>query len=111
MGNCFVTLSVVSIIMTILVLAFQEPLLYLFGASSNTIGYAKQYMTIYAIGTIFVQLTLGLNAFISTQGFSTISMLTVLIGAITNIILDPIFIFGFSLGVQGAAIATVISQA
>ena len=111
MGNCFVTLSVVSIIMTILGLAFQEPLLYLFGASSNTIGYAKQYMTIYAIGTIFVQLTLGLNAFISTQGFSTISMLTVLIGAITNIILDPIFIFGFSLGVQGAAIATVISQA
>lgn len=111
MGNCFVTLSLVSIILTVLVLAFQEPLLYLFGASSNTIGYAKDYMTIYAIGTIFVQLTLGLNAFISTQGFSTISMLTVLIGAITNIILDPIFIFGFNLGVRGAAIATVISQA
>lgn len=92
-------------------LVFQEPLLYLFGASKNTISYAKSYMTIYAIGTIFVQLTLGMNAFISAQGFSTISMMTVIIGAVTNIILDPIFIFGFNMGVQGAAVATVLSQA
>lgn len=110
MGNCFSTLSIVSIIMTILVLIFREPLLYLFGASSRTIEYAMQYLTIYACGTLFVQLTLGLNAFISTQGFSTVSMSTVLIGAITNIILDPIFIFGFDMGVKGAAYATIISQ-
>ncbi len=81
--------------MTAVVLIFKEPLLYLFGASENTIGYAKSYITIYACGTIFVQLTLGLNAFISTQGFSRISMMTVVIGAVTNIILDPVFIFLF----------------
>ena len=111
MGNCFSALVITSIILTVLVLIFQEPLLYLFGASDNTIVYAKQYISIYAVGTIFVQLTLGLNAFISAQGFSKISMLTVIIGAVTNIILDPIFIFGFHLGVRGAAIATVLSQA
>ena len=111
LGNCFMALIVVSIILTIVVLCFQQPLLYLFGASDNTIQYAIDYMSIYAIGTIFVQLTLGLNAFISAQGFSKISMLTVIIGAVTNIILDPILIFGFNMGVQGAAIATVLSQA
>ena len=111
MGNCFSALVITSIILTVLVLIFREPLLYLFGASDNTIVYAKQYISIYAVGTIFVQLTLGLNAFISAQGFSKISMLTVIIGAVTNIILDPIFIFGFHLGVRGAAIATVLSQA
>ena len=84
---------------------------YLFAPTENTIGYAKEYITIYAIGTIFVQLTLGMNSFISAQGFSTISMMTVCIGAVTNIILDPIFIFVFNMGVAGAAWATIISQA
>ena len=111
MGNCISSLIIVSIILTAVVLIFQEPLLYLFGASENTIGYAKEYITIYAIGTIFVQLTLGMNSFISAQGFSTISMMTVCIGAVTNIILDPIFIFVFNMGVAGAAWATIISQA
>ena len=111
LGNCFTALIITSIALTIIVLVFQEPLLYLFGASENTIGYAQSYMTIYAVGTIFVQITLGLNAFISAQGFSKISMLTVIIGAVINIVLDPIFIFGFDMGVQGAALATVISQA
>lgn len=111
LGNSFSALVIASIILTVTVLVFQEPLLYLFGASENTISYAKSYMTIYAVGTIFVQLTLGMNAFISAQGFSTISMMTVIIGAVTNIILDPIFIFGFNMGVQGAAVATVLSQA
>lgn len=111
MGNCFSALIIVSIILTVLVLIFKRPLLMLFGASENTIGYAESYMSIYAIGTIFVQLTLGLNSFISAQGFSKISMFTVIIGAVTNIILDPIFIFGFHMGVQGAALATILSQA
>lgn len=111
MGNCFSSLIIVSIILTAVVLIFQDPLLYLFGASENTIGYAKEYITIYAIGTIFVQLTLGMNSFISAQGFSTVSMMTVCIGAVTNIILDPIFIFVFNMGVAGAAWATIISQA
>ena len=111
LGNCTTSLMIIAVLLTVLVLIFQEPLLYLFGASENTIGYAMDYMTIYAIGTIFVQLTLGLNAFISAQGFSKISMLTVVIGAVTNIVLDPIFIFGLNMGVQGAAVATVISQA
>ena len=111
LGNCFVSLVAAAVILTVLVLVFQQPLLYLFGASENTIDYALSYMSIYAVGTIFVQLTLGLNAFISAQGFSKISMLTVIIGAVTNIVLDPIFIFGFHMGVQGAALATVISQA
>ena len=111
LGNCTTSLMIIAVLLTVLVLIFQEPLLYLFGASENTIGYAMDYMTIYAIGTIFVQLTLGLNAFISAQGFSKISMLTVVIGAVTNIVLDPIFVFGLNMGVQGAAVATVMSQA
>ena len=111
LGNCTTSLMIIAVLLTVLVLIFQEPLLYLFGASENTIGYAMDYMTIYAIGTIFVQLTLGLNAFISAQGFSKISMLTVVIGAVTNIVLDPILIFGLNMGVQGAAVATVMSQA
>ena len=111
LGNCTTSLMIIAVLLTVLVLIFQEPLLYLFGASENTIGYAMDYMTIYAIGTIFVQLTLGLNAFISAQGFSKISMLTVVIGAVTNIVLDPIFIFGLNMGVQGAAVAAVMSQA
>lgn len=111
MGNSFVSLCIIAILLTIAMLIGARPLLYLFGASDNTIGYAMDYIQIYAIGTIFVQLTLGLNAFISCQGFSLISMFTVCIGAVTNIVLDPIFIFGFGMGVQGAALATVISQA
>lgn len=111
LGNCFTALIVCAIALTIIVLLFKEPLLYLFAASEDTIEYAMDYITIYAVGTIFVQLTLGLNAFISAQGFSKISMLTVIIGAVTNIVLDPIFIFLFDMGVKGAALATVLSQA
>ena len=111
MGNCFSSLIIVSIILTAVVLIFKDTLLYLLAAIENTIGNAKEYITIYAIGTIFVQLTLGMNSFISAQGFSTISMMTVCIGAVTNIILDPIFIFVFNMGVAGAAWATIISQA
>ncbi len=111
LGNCFTSLAIVAIVLTLIVLVFKTPLLYLFGASKNTITYAENYIEIYAVGTIFVQMTLGLNMFISAQGFSMISMLTVVIGAVTNIILDPIFIFGFGLGVRGAAVATVLSQA
>ena len=111
MGNCLSALIIISVVLTFIVLIFKEPLLYLFGASSNTIDYALDYMTIYAIGTRFVQVTLGMNSFISAQGFSKISMLTVIIGAVTNIVLDPIFIFGLNMGVEGAALATIISQA
>ncbi len=89
---------------------YSEPLLLAFGASENTIGYALDYMNIYALGTIFVQLALGLNAFITAQGFAKVSMHTILIGAISNIILDPIFIFFLGMGVKGAALATIISQ-
>lgn len=111
MGNCFMALILVSVLLTAVVLIFKTPILYFFKATDVTIGYAKSYISIYAIGTIFVQLTLGLNAFISTQGFSKISMMTVVIGAVINIVLDPIFIFLLGMGVKGAALATVISQA
>ena len=111
LGNCFTALVITSVVLTAVTMIFCEPLLMMFGASENTIVYAKAYMMIYAAGTIFVQLTLGMNAFISAQGFSRISMLTVIIGAITNIVLDPILIFGFNMGVRGAALATVLSQA
>ena len=110
-GTSVVLLTIISIVLTILVLIFKEPLLYLFGASDITFPYANEYTTIYIFGTIFVQYALGLNLFISSQGKAKIAMFSVLIGAVTNIILDPIFIFGFNLGVSGAAIATVISQA
>ena len=82
-----------------------------FGASENTIQYAVDYLHIYAFGTLFVQLTLGMNAFITAQGFTSVSMISVLIGAICNITLDPVFIFAFHMGVKGAALATVLSQA
>lgn len=110
LGNCFVLQIFISIILTILLLIFNKPLLMIFGASENTIGYASSYMVVYAIGTIFVQLTLGMNAYITAQGFSKIAMFTVLIGALCNIALDPLFIYGFNMGVQGAALATIISQ-
>lgn len=111
LGNCFGALVITAAILTILLLLFNEPLLYLFGASENTIGYAGAYLTIYALGTVFVQATLGLNAFISAQGFAKVSMMTVVIGTVTNIVLDPILIFICHMGVRGAAVATVISQA
>ena len=110
LGNSFSLLIILSLIITIIFFFFSEDLLLLFGASENTIEYAVDYMKIYSLGTIFVQLTLGLNAFISAQGFATVSMMTVIIGAIVNIILDPILIFGFNMGVSGAALATIISQ-
>lgn len=110
LGNCFSLQIIVSIVLTIILLLFNRKLLMAFGASENTIEYGVQYMNIYAIGTLFVQLTLGMNAFITAQGFAKTGMISVLIGAIANIILDPILIFGFKMGVQGAALATVISQ-
>lgn len=111
LGNSFSLQIVISIMLTVLLLLFNRPILLLFGASENTIEYAVAYMNIYAIGTIFVQLTLGMNAFITAQGFAKTGMLSVLIGAICNIVLDPIFIYGLGMGVRGAATATVISQA
>ncbi|MEG1584486.1 MAG: MATE family efflux transporter [Anaerovorax sp.] len=110
LGNCTTLLILVSVALTIVFQLFSRDLLLMFGASGNTIEYAMAYMTIYSLGTIFVQITLGLNAFISAQGFAKISMMTVLIGAVFNIILDPIFIFAFGMGVSGAALATIISQ-
>lgn len=111
LGNCFVLLFFFAIVLTILFTAFGEKLLMLFGASEETIIYALPYMQIYSAGSIFVMISLGLNMFITTQGFTKISMATVLIGAICNIILDPIFIFAFDMGVSGAAVATIVSQA
>ena len=111
LGNCFSLQIIVSIVLTIILLLGNRTFLMAFGASGNTIDYALSYMNIYAVGTIFVQLTLGMNAFITAQGFAKTGMLSVLIGAVANIVLDPIFIFGFHLGVRGAALATVLSQA
>ncbi|MBQ7036278.1 MAG: MATE family efflux transporter [Clostridia bacterium] len=110
LGNCFSLQIVVSVILTAVLLIWNKDLLLAFGASENTIGYATDYMRIYAIGTLFVQMTLGMNTFITAQGFTTISMVSVIIGAVCNIVLDPIFIFGFRMGVKGAALATIISQ-
>lgn len=110
MGNSAWLLVFFSIVLTIGFLIFKVPVLYAFGASSKTIAYANEYITIYLLGTIFVQLALGLNAFISGQGAAKAAMLSVLIGAVINIVLDPIFIFALHLGVRGAALATVISQ-
>ena len=111
LGNCFTTLLAFSLILTVVFLIFQEPILWAFGASGNTIGYATDYMRIYVCGTVFVQIALGMNMFITSQGFAKTSMLTVIIGAALNIALDPLFIFVFNMGVQGAATATVLSQA
>ena len=111
LGNSFIVQIIISVILTTVLLLFNRPMLMAFGASDNTIGYATSYMNIYAVGTIFVQLTLGMNAFITAQGFAKTGMLSVLIGAVCNIILDPIFIYGFHMGVRGAATATILSQA
>ena len=111
LGACFGLQIIVSIVLTVVLLIWNRDLLLAFGASGNTVEYATAYMQIYAIGTIFVQLTLGMNAFISAQGFTKISMISVLVGAVANIALDPLFIYGFDMGVRGAALATILSQA
>lgn len=111
LGNCFTMQIIISVILTVILLMGNRSFLMAFGASTNTIDFAVGYMNIYAIGTVFVQLTLGMNNFITAQGFAKTGMLSVLIGAVANIILDPVFIFGFHMGVRGAAFATVISQA
>ena len=111
LGNCAAGLTVVAVVLTTLLLLFGRKALMMFGASEETIGYAWDYMSIYAIGTIAVQYSLGLNPFITTQGFTKISMMTVVIGAVCNIVLDPVFIFLFGMGVKGAALATILSQA
>lgn len=110
LGNCTLMLVIMATVLTFVFFVWGEDILLVFGASSKTIGYALEYMKIYSLGTIFVQLALGLNAFINAQGYAKIGMFTVAIGAVCNIILDPIFIFKFSMGVKGAALATIISQ-
>ena len=111
MSNSFSMLNIIGIILTIVFFIFKEPILWAFGGSEATIGYALDYLSIYIIGTIFVQISMGMNPFINTQGFAKIGMFTVAIGAVINIILDPIFIFGLNMGVKGAALATITAQA
>ncbi|HJA11639.1 MAG TPA: MATE family efflux transporter [Candidatus Mediterraneibacter merdipullorum] len=110
MGNSFAMLLMTGVILMTVCYVLKRPLLYLFGASSATFGYADEYLTVYLAGTVFVMVSLGMNNFINAQGFGRMGMLTVLLGAVLNIILDPVLIFGFGMGVRGAAIATVISQ-
>ena len=110
LGGCFTLQVAISLVLTAVLLIWNRPLLLAFGASGNTIEYAAQYMGVYALGTLFVELTLGLNAFITAQGFAQVGMKTVLIGAVANILLDPLFIFALGMGVRGAALATVLSQ-
>ena len=111
LGNCFTLLVAASAALTVVFTVWNEPLLMAFGASEKTVGYGAEYMSVYALGTIFVLMALGLNVFISAQGFTVISMVSVIIGAALNIALDPVFIFALGMNVRGAAIATVISQA
>lgn len=110
LGNCFCLLIVSSIIITVILNLFGAQILTLFGASKNTLPYAMSYLRIYSLGTVFVQLTVGMNYFINTQGYAKFGMMTLLIGGILNIILDPVFIFMLDMGVAGAALATIISQ-
>ena len=110
MGNSFVLMLLCGVFLTVLGLCWKRPLLYLLGASEATLPYAESYITIYLLGSLFVMMGLGMNSFINAQGFGKIGMLTVLLGAVSNILLDPIFIFAFHMGVQGAAWATVVSQ-
>lgn len=110
-GSAFTLLLVLGVVLTVICLVFKRPLLYLFGASDETIGYAEDFLTIYCLGTVMVMVGLGMNPFINSQGFSKIGMMTVALGAIVNIGLDPLFIFVFNLGVKGAALANVLSQA
>ena len=111
LGNCFTMQILVSLILTAVLIIWNRDLLLAFGASENTISYANSYMNLYALGTLFVELTLGMNAFITTQGFAKTGMYSVLIGAVANIILDPVFIFLLGMEVRGAALATILSQA
>ncbi|MEG1932869.1 MAG: MATE family efflux transporter, partial [Pygmaiobacter sp.] len=111
LGNSITLLVLVSIVLSVVFMLIKDPILMTFGASEKTLPYASDYLTIYLLGTIFVQGSLGLNMFITNQGFARTSMMTVLIGCTLNIILDPIFIFGLGMGVKGAALATVLSQA
>lgn len=111
LGGCFLLQIIISLVLSAVLLIWGEDFLLVFGASENTIGYAVDYLNIYALGTIFVQLTLGMNAFITAQGFTKISMVSIIVGAVCNIVLDPIFIFTLKMGVKGAALATIISQA
>ena len=110
MGNTFTMLVLTGVVLMAAGLLFYKPVLYLFGASDVTFPYAGEYITIYLLGTVFVMIALGMNPFINSQGFGNMGMLTVLIGAVLNIILDPLFIFVFHMGVRGAAIATVLSR-
>ena len=110
LGNCVTGSVVVGLVLTAVFLSFSRPLLLAFGASEETIVYAVQYMKIYALGTVFVELALGLNAFITAQGFASVAMISVLIGAVANMILDAVLILVFDMGVAGAALATIISQ-
>ena len=111
LGNCITLLIVLSVVLSVVFTIYGEPVLRAFGASENTLPYAMAYLRIYLMGTIFVQFTLGLTPFITNQGFAKTSMATTCIGAVCNIVLDPIFIYGFNMGVEGAAIATILSQA
>lgn len=111
LGNCFTVQILISVILTVVLLIWDRDFLMAFGASEYTIEYGVRYMSIYALGTLFVEVTLGMNSFITAQGFAKTGMLSVLIGAVANIILDPIFIFGCDMDVQGAALATILSQA
>ena len=111
MANAYFMLLATGVLLTGVGLLFHRPLLYLFGASGDTYPYASAYLTIYLLGTVFVMTSLGLNPYINSQGFAKVGMLTVLVGAVANILLDPLFIYAFGMGVQGAAVATVISQA
>ena len=111
LGNCITLLIALSVALSVVFTIFGEPVLRAFGASENTLPYAMAYLRIYLLGTIFVQFTLGMTPFITNQGFAKTSMATTCIGAVCNIVLDPIFIFGFGMGVEGAAIATILSQA
>lgn len=111
MGSCATALVLAAVAASALFTAFMTPLLYAFGGSDATIGYGRDYLSIYLVGTVFVLFTVGLNNFISTQGFSTMAMATTLLGAVLNLILDPVFIFLLGLGVKGAALATILSQA
>ena len=110
MGNSFFLLILLGLLLTAVILIFKKPIIYAFGASEATFPYADSYITIYLLGSVFVMIGLGMNSFINSQGFARTGMLTVLIGAVLNIILDPVFIFILQLGVRGAALATVISQ-
>lgn len=110
LGNCFATLLMIAVVLTISLSLAAAPLLWLFGASENTIFYALDYMRIYLLGSVFVLIVMGMNPFLTTQGFAKFSMLTTIIGAVINIVLDPIMIFGLNLGVKGAALATIMSQ-